>query len=146
MANSFDIDLLPLYRRAGQDQPVMPGLAAPRKPRRTARSREADQLMVYLALTGNATLPLDLHESLINDLVKTYYDTNGSVTAALRISAEALNQELLRRNLQSSGSGQQLIGLLSLAAVRDGQFYLAQCGPVFALYLSSSGTQEQSVR
>ncbi len=142
MANSFDIDLLPLYRRAGQDQPVLPGLSAPRKPRRTARSREADQLVVYLALAGNATLPLDLHESLTNDLVKTYYDTNGSVTAALRIAAEALNQELLRRNLQSSGSGQQLIGLLSLAALRDGQFYLAQCGPVFALYLSSSGTQE----
>ncbi len=141
MTNSLDIDLLPLYRRYGQEQTAVPGLYAPRKPRRTARSREADQVIVYLSLSGNATLPLDLQDQLVGELVKTYYDTNGSVTAALRITAETLNQSLLKRNLQSAG-GQQMIGLLSLAVLRGDQFYLAQSGPVFAFYLSAGEAQE----
>jgi hypothetical protein len=142
MSNSIDLELLPLYRRAGQDQGAVPGLFVARKPRRCARSREADQLILYLAMTGNATVPLDLSEQLVNELVSTYYDTNGSVTAALRVTVEDLNQVLLKRNLQSSGSGQQTIGLLTLITLRGEQIFLAQSGPVYALYLTSGERQE----
>ncbi len=141
MPNSVDIDLLPLYRRAGQDQSVLPGLLAARPPRRCARSREADQLIIYLTLTGNVTLPLDLTNQLLDGLVKTYYDTSGSATAALRVTADALNQKLLQRNLRSS-SGQQTIGMLTLATLRAGQLYLAQSGLVYALYLTDGSSQE----
>ena len=141
MANSLDIDLIPLYRRAGQDAPAVPGLLIANKPRRTARSREADQLILYLALTGNVTLPLDMTDRLLAELVRTYYDTNGSVTAALRSTAESLNQVLLKRNMQSA-AGQQVIGLLTLATLRGDQLYLAQSGPVYAFYLTAGQAQE----
>ena len=141
MANSLDIGLLPLYRRAGQDGPAVPGLLIANKPRRTARSRESDQLILYLALTGNVTLPLDLTDRLLAELVHTYYDTNGSVTAALRGTAESLNQVLLKRNMQSA-AGQQVTGLLTLVTLRGDQVYLAQSGPVYACYLTASQAQE----
>jgi hypothetical protein len=141
MPNLLDIDLLPLYRRAGQDQAIAPGLLVARKPRRPARSREADQLILHLALTGNATLPLDLQDKLLAELVKTYYDANGSVTAALRTTVETLNQLLLKRNLQSAGN-QQMIGILTLATLRGDQLYLAQSGPAYACYLTAGQMQE----
>jgi hypothetical protein len=125
MPNLLDIDLTPLYRRAGQDQAAVPGLLIARKPRRPARSREVDQLILHLALAGNATLPLDLQDKLLAELVKTYYDANGSVTTALRLTVEALNQLLLKRNLQSAGN-QQMIGTLTLATLRGDQLYLAR--------------------
>lgn len=142
MANPVDLQLLPLSRRAGQDQPTGSGLFVPRKPRRPARSREADQLLIHLALVGNATLPLDLGEQLTGELAQVYYDTSGSVTTALRATAEALNQALLKKNLQSSGSSQQTVGYLSLVTLRSEQIYLAQSGPVYALYLGADQAQE----
>jgi hypothetical protein len=141
MPESVDIDLLPLYRRAGQDQSILPGLQVARRPRRPARSRESDQLFLYLSLVGNVTVPLDLPDQLLVELAKTYYETSGSVTAALRITAETLNKLLLKRNMQSTG-GQQTIGLLTLATLRGDQLYLAQCGPVYAVYLATGQAQE----
>lgn len=141
MSASIDLDLLTLYRRAGQDQSAPPGLRVARKPRRPARSREADQLIIHLELTGNITLPLDLSDQILIELEKAYYETGGSVTTALRYTAEVLNQILLQRNLQSAG-GNQVIGMLSLASRREGQLYLAQSGPVYACYLGANQVEE----
>jgi hypothetical protein len=46
--NPLDINLLPLVRRAGQEQSSLPGLYAVNPPRRAARGRSDDQLILYL--------------------------------------------------------------------------------------------------
>ncbi len=65
----------------------------------------------------------------------------GSVTAALRATAESLNQQLLDHNLKEASSGQQGVGLLMLMSLREERIYLAQCGPTHAFLLSSGGMQ-----
>ena len=54
-AVSLDLTLTPLYRINGQESASVPGLLAIMPPRKTARGREQDRLVVYLLLTGNAT-------------------------------------------------------------------------------------------
>lgn len=141
MSDAVDLDLLTLYRRAGQDQSSPPGLLIASKPRRPARSREGDRLIIHLELTGNVTLPLELPEQILKELEKTYYETNGSVTAALRFTTEALNQILLKRNLQSAG-GNQVVGLLTLVSLRGDQLFISQSGPVYACYLNADQVEE----
>jgi len=42
-----------LYRIKGQEWPQLPGLLAMEPPRRTARGREDDRLVIYLTFSGN---------------------------------------------------------------------------------------------
>ena len=133
----MDLNLLPLARQYGQDLPDLPGLQIAAKPRRTARGRQADRLILYFVMEGSAQLSPGQQEQLLTRLAQTYYKTQGSVTAALRASAESLNQQLLDHNLKEASSGQQGVGLLMLMAQREERIYLAQCGPTHAFLISS---------
>lgn len=141
MTSSLDLNLLPIARKGGQDLPELPDLYAVMPPRRPAHGREADSLVLYLSMTGNAPLSPEQHTHLLERLAQKYYKTGGSVTAAMRAVAEALNHYLLDRNLRSTGGGRQGIGLLVLGVLRADTFYMAHCGPVQVLLVSPSETR-----
>ena len=139
----LDLNLLPLMRRAGQDQSSLPGLYAVNPPRRAARGRSSDQLILYLTMMGNAPLPDEQHHQLLTRAAQTYYQTPGTVTSAARMAIELINQYLLDRNLRGSGGGRQGAGLLIVAVVRDGRLYLALGGPAHAFLLTTDQTAAQ---
>jgi Flp pilus assembly protein TadG len=141
MNPSFDLNLLPLARQGGQDQAELPDLYAVTPPRRPARGRESDSLIIYLSMAGNAPLSPEAHTQLLERLANKFYKTAGSVTSALRTVAEALNLYLLDRNLRSTSAGRQGIGLLVLAALRVDTLYMAHCGPVHAFIVTPQETQ-----
>ncbi len=138
MPTTLDLNLLPLVRLAEQDQTDLPGLHVAGPPRRPARSRGTDHLVLYLTLDGNAPLSPGKQDQILARLAKTYYETPGSVTSALRTVADALNQFLLDRNVRNASSGQQAIGLFALVVLKEDQLYMAQCGPVEALLITAS--------
>ncbi len=141
MPNVLDIDILPLFRRWGKDQPELPGFKAVARPRRAARGRETDQLVIYMDLSGSLDVSPEQQEQILTDLARTYYSTSGSITSALRDTAEALNNLLMRRNLQHTGSAHQVVGSLSLLVLRGEQLFLSQSGLVTAYFLSGEQTQ-----
>ncbi len=141
MSNSLDLNILPMVRQSGQDKAEMPGLFAVTPPRRAARGRASDSLVLYLEMAGNAPLIPEQINQLLARLTQTYYKTPGSVTAAMRTVAETLNQYLLDRNLRISSSGRQGIGLLIQVVLRNDVIYMAQSGPVHAYVIAAQETQ-----
>ena len=133
----MDLHFLPLVRHEGQDQAELPGLHIAAPPRRTARGRQDDRLILYFSMEGDAPLVAEQRESLLKRLVDVYYKTPGSVTAALRSVVENLNQYLLDRNLRAASTGRQGLGLLTAFALRDERLILAQSGPVTAYLLTA---------
>lgn len=142
MAPLFDLLILPLVRSGGHERPEVPGLLAALQPRRPARFRDHDQLLLYLTQEGSAPLPPEQIEALLESLAKTYYNTPGTVTTAQKAVAEALNQYLLDRNLKSVATSQQATGLLTQIVLRESRLYLAQSGPAHALSLSKGEAQD----
>lgn len=142
MATFFDINVLPLVRQAGQDQIDLTGLHVAEPPRRPARSRVADRLILHFYLAGNLPLSPGKQDQILASLAKTYYETTGSVTAALRAVAVALNEFLLERNLRGSNTGRQSVGLLTLIVLRGEQLYLSQSGPVHAFIITADQVQQ----
>lgn len=140
MTSSFDLILLPLLGYTRGDQGSLPGLYIAKPPRRSARGRDRDWLILHLTLSGNAPLPGEQVNKLLGRLAQTYYKTSGSVTAAQRSVAEALNQYLLDRNLRNTSAGKQSIGLLSQVVLRSGRLWLAQSGPTHAFIVTSAET------
>ena len=137
----MDLNLITIARQNGKDQSSIPGLHLASRPRRPARGRRPDRLILYFILVGNAPMSPEGQDQLMTHLAQTYYKTPGSVTAALRTVAENLNQSLLDRNLRAASSGRQGLGLLIMIVVRDDHLYLAQCGPTHTFLISTKGMQ-----
>lgn len=139
---SLDLNLLPLVRRDGQELNSLPGLYMVTPPNKAARGRSTDQLILFFNMAGNAPLTDQQQEQLLGRLAQTFYKTPGSVTAALKTCIDAMNQYLLDRNLRSSSSGKQCIGLMSLLVLRETNMLLAQSGPNHTFLVSQQENQE----
>lgn len=137
--STLDLNLLSLYRIKGQEQPLLPGLLAQNPPKRTARGRENDRLLVYLNLAGNIPFSTDEYTQVTAKLAERFYQTSGSLTFALKSSIEALNTVLAERNMKTTGQGKYAIGVLVLAALRGNLLYLVQAGPTRVHWLGEHG-------
>jgi hypothetical protein len=141
MNSSLDLNLLPLARQGGNEINELPDLFAVPAPRKAARGRETDSLIIYLTMTGNSPLSTHAHAQILEQITTQFYKTTGSLTSALRAVTETLNLYLLDRNLSSTSVGRQGIGQLILVAVRDDTFYITQCGTVHAFLVTPKETQ-----
>ncbi|MDQ3006702.1 MAG: hypothetical protein M3R47_15140, partial [Chloroflexota bacterium] len=118
---TFDLNILPIHRIDNQELDSLPGLLAVTPPRRTARGREKDNLIVYLMLSGNAPLSNAELKELNNSAVALFYQSPGPLTSAMRKVTESINTALLERNRSTTGRGQYALALLVLAVVRESQ-------------------------
>jgi hypothetical protein len=119
----------------------MPGLLAVTPPRKTARGREHTTLVAYLAFGSNAPVSTAEVRQLINEAAGVFYQATGSLTFALRNTANDINAKLLSRNLSTAGQGQQVLGLLILAAIRENQCTLLLSGPAHAVWVTDGASR-----
>lgn len=141
VAMSLDLTLSPLYRLNGEEQTSLPGLMAAVPPKKSARGRDQDRLVVYLLLTGNAVLSTGEYVQLASRAAVAFYATPGTHTAALRVAAESIHKVLYERNMSSPGHGLYAQGILTLAVIRDTQVTLLMSGPMQAFVLGTDGQQ-----
>lgn len=133
MALPFDLYALPLFRRDGQEQSYLPNFLARPAPRRAARGRKGERLVLLLDIQGDLELRRDQIAKLLADMADGYFATPGSSTSALREQAERLNTFLLEQNRR--GVERPARALLSMAVVEDERVLLAQCGPMHGFLL-----------
>ena len=135
----YDLNLLPITLENGQPAADRGGFLAVNAPRRTARGRAEDTLIVILNLAGGVSVPAEMQQGWLNNLTQAYFKTSGSVTAALRSLIETLNLTLMEKNLKSDGIA--VTGSINLAVVHRRSLYLAQSGPSHAFVLNAQGLQ-----
>ncbi|MEZ0395553.1 MAG: hypothetical protein ABWK53_03855 [Anaerolineales bacterium] len=141
MPAELDLYLLPFNRVKGQEWPQLPGLLATAPPRRAARGRESDWLIVYLSLAGNAPFTSSEYAQLVAQLAERFYQIPGALTSAMRSVIEMLNQFLTDRNRKLSSVSQQSSGRLIFGVLRGRQLTLAQSGPTHAFHLAPEGVR-----
>ena len=135
--NTLDLTLLSLYRVGGHEWPLLPGLLAQNPPKKSARGRERDRLLVYLTLVGNVSYSSSECGQIAGKVSESFYNTPGSLTFALKTAAESLNTFLVERNMKSTGKGLYSIGALVLCALRGNSMYIVQAGPTHVYQLGN---------
>jgi len=124
----FNLDIYPIHINNGSVEETLPGLIALAPPRKCARGREFDQLIALIYLTGKTKITPEALETWLQKKAALFYSAPGSVTNAMRLLAEAINIELLDRNLKKTVAGSQVNGSLSLVVIRKEFVYLLAIG------------------
>ncbi len=138
----FDINLFPIALEQGVEQNSLPGLAALTPPRKTARGRENDLVIAMIQISGSSAIA---DESLNGWLVKkleVYYQTAGTVTFAMKTLVEALNSDLMERNLKRVKEGLRMSAALNLVVLRRDSLYLLNIGPAKAWFAGKTEALE----
>ena len=113
------------------------GLVVNGAPRRAARGREDDQIILRLGYANAQALP-EITRGILEKASATYFQTPGTATGALARVAELVNTSIYQVNAKREGPA--LLGILQVAVFRRGMVYLAHCGPSASLVLSSEET------
>src|SRR5579859_7583605 len=85
------------------DEPL--GYSLMPAPRKSARGRERDALILCLGLRGRDEVLPEQYDALLDLAASIFFGSPGSVTSALRQALMAVNQKMLDDNL-SRGAGQ----------------------------------------
>src|SRR5574341_482654 len=133
---TFDLNILPIHRTNGQELASLPGLMAVTPPRKHARGREHDSLILYLMLSGNTTFSTGELKQWMDNAAKLFYQSPGPLTSAMRKAAGSINTMLLESNLSTAGRGQHVLGLVVLTVIRENQCTLLLSGPTHAVWVS----------
>ncbi len=113
-----------------------PGAAAIPPPRRAARGRDADTLFCLISLSEEQRQPASFYEQIVTTTSETFFNSTGSVTAAMRSAVNASNTFLLDWN----SSLEQPVGVgLTCAVLREDSVYVTIAGPARA-YLITNGS------
>ncbi len=142
MAKTFDLTILPIYEEGGDIFPEMPGLHVTSPPRRAARRRSSESLILHLSMAGNAPLSPKATQQVLRKLSEVFYKTEGATTSALREVSETLNRYLHDRNLRGSAQGMRGIGLLTQVVLRSDKLILAQSGGSYIYIISPDQVKE----
>ncbi len=108
------------------------------------RGRESDLLILYVTLNQPEAYTSIALKQMLETAARQYLKDHGTMTSGLRMMAEHLNGILLEHNLHGQQSGEPVIGLLSLVAMRDNVLYLAQSGPTHSLFISQDRVEDYS--
>lgn len=138
----FDINLFPINLEQGVDQNSLPGLAALTPPRKTARGRENDVVIAFIQISGTSAIAVESLNGWLLKKLEGYYQTAGTVTFAMKTLVEALNSDLLDRNLKRVKEGIRMSGSLNLVVLKRNSIYLVNIGTAKAWFAGKTDTLE----
>ncbi|MFQ5407116.1 MAG: hypothetical protein ACE5FI_01685, partial [Anaerolineales bacterium] len=138
----FEVDLGHLQLVDGVQQAgAPPGVRMEQPPRRSARGRSRDQLLLNLYLKAdNGSDETDV-EALLDLAARHFFGTPGTVTKAFRALYNAVSATLLKIN-QASPRGAPVTAGLSCAVWRGEELYLAQAGPGSAFVVQRASAEQ----
>ena len=121
---------------------LTPGNLVVASPRRAARGRTGEILFVALDLQARTPMPAAELDRLSALMAQVFFETPGSVTAALRAAFVAANAEVLPFSQAATPIGPMASGMVQLhalcAILREGDIYLGFAGNVLGLLLHES--------
>jgi hypothetical protein len=97
-------------------------------PRKAARGREKDQLLLVLHMQSKNPIPENELAFLLELAHRQYFGTPRSATAAARAAIDAVNDHLRQRNQAKEHAGGLVQGQLTCLVLREDELYVTHAG------------------
>lgn len=110
------------------DNSALPGFFSANIPKKAARGREEDNLLIFLSQQSGEPLNPELITKWLESANAIFYKSSGSVTSAMRAVVFALNGALAEKNLNLPPESISVSAQLSLGVIHHDTLFLAQAG------------------
>lgn len=137
----FDLNLYPLHLKNSVEQSYLPGLRFQTAPKNANRNRNGDSLILLISPVGENALPEQREQTILEQAIRVYFQTNGTVTSGLKKMAEEVNNEVLEYNLKDSPGGKQVSVMLNCAVIHGDKVYVGHSGYSHTFVLNKEETQ-----
>ena len=128
----LDAEILPIqYSDSHLSEDMPRGYLLRPAPRRSARGRGGDMLLMGLAMLPGAAAPASLPDELCQLGARAFFETPGSVTAALRAAFTTINEELLLAGTGVVSTAMQ--ANLICVVLHDDALYLGYVGAILGV-------------
>jgi len=134
----FDLKLFSLNMLNGVQQESSPGFFAATAPKRAARGRQEDGIVIHLDMRGDNPMPAPLLKEWLAKLADAYFKTPGSVTSAMRSVVDLISNSLVEQNLKLISDHDRQSAFLNLAVIHTQTLFIAQSGPTHAYWIGES--------
>jgi hypothetical protein len=119
---------MPLNKQDFQELTHLPGFLADPPPKKSARGRGQDRLVLYLRMEGDADISPEKTSELLKELHTAYYAKKGTVTSALKEVVDETNNVILTHNHRLANTGKQVVGHLFGMVYKGENLYFIQSG------------------
>jgi hypothetical protein len=134
----FDLKLYSLNMINGVPQESTPGFFAATAPRRAARGRQEDGIVIHLDMRSDNPMPASLLREWLVKLADAYFKTPGSVTSAMRAVIDLISIALVEQNLKLISDRDRQSAYLNLAVIHHNTLFVAQSGQTHAYWIGES--------
>ena len=131
----FDLKLYSLNMINGVQQGSSPGFFAATAPKRAARGRQEDGLVIHLDMRSDNPMPDPLLREWLTKLADTFFKTPGSVTSAMRAVIDLISNSLVEQNLKLVSDRDRQSAYLNLAVIHHNTLFIAQSGQTHAYWV-----------
>ena len=107
---------------------ALPGFFGANIPRRAARGRQEDSLLIFLSQQSGEPFEEGQLRKWLENASVSFYKSSGSVTSAMRAAAFSLNASLAEKNLSLPPEHIPVSAQLSLGVIHHETLFLAQAG------------------
>lgn len=139
----FDINFF-TFPIATSEKPLYPGFLVLLPPKKAARGRESDILILYFKLNGRSAITDTGLKTWLENKASSYHRNPGTVTAGMRAIFEDINEDLLERNSRFAKQNGQVSGNLEIMVLKKGTVYLAVSGEGTGHLITTSGYETAS--
>jgi len=136
----FDLSLF-TFPISAPGKPHYPGFLVMVPPKKPARGRETDILIMYFKLYGKSNITDAGLKTWLETKASTYHRSAGTVTSGMRAVFDDINSDLLDRNSRSAGQSGQVNGSLKLLVLKKETIYMAVCGPGAGFLVTGKGAE-----
>lgn len=136
----FDLSLLP-FPISSPGSPLYPGFLVIQPPRKPARGRENDILILYFKLHGKSNITGTGLKAWLENKAAIYHHNSGTVTSGIRSIFEEINQDLIERNSRFAKENGQVSGSLKVMVLKKDILYVAVCGAGSAIQVTGNEVQ-----
>lgn len=133
----FDINFF-TFPIATSEKPLYPGFLVLLPPKKPARGRESDILILYFKLHGKSAITDAGLKTWLENKASSYHRNPGTVTAGMRAIFEDINADLLERNSRFAKQNGQVFGSLEMMVLKKETVYLAVSGEGTGHLISAS--------
>ncbi len=139
----FDINFY-TFPIATSEKPLYPGFLVLLPPKKAARGRESDILILYFKLNGRSAITDTGLKTWLENKASSYHRNPGTVTAGMRAIFEDINEDLLERNSRFAKQNGQVSGNLEIMVLKKSTVYLAVSGEGTGHLITTSGYETAS--